>query len=46
MKKYIKPIIEINLIESSSNIATTLTGSTNFEKAYTNEVTKSWDELF
>ena len=46
MKKYIKPIIEINLIESSSSIASEINGSANFEVQYTNEVTQSWESLF
>ena len=38
MKKYNKPIIEINLIESSSNIASEINGSAKLEKVYADEV--------
>lgn len=46
MKKYNKPIIEINLIESSSNIASEINGSAKLEKVYTDEVTQTWESLF
>jgi len=47
MKKYIKPELEISLIESASNVAAENVSTTFVGKSYTNDVgSVGYEELF